>query len=256
MARRSQPKLILILIIIIVALASVDGFSGYCSAQSRNNSAAYAATGSLKVSMERGKSELERRRYADAVRWFSNAIRRDPAHAEAYKLRGTAQEKLGLPQKAVHDFTKYIELKPRDPAGYIGRADARNFNQEHAAALEDYNFAVKLSPSSVAAYIGRGLAYVGLQRYGDAIKEYQWALKLDPNNTEALGNVGVACMLAGRNLEAMSYFERALGLERDPQWRARYEKWTSQLLQQADEARSAKTGPVRGTTSPGPKPLW
>ena len=163
---------------------------------------------------------------------------------------------MGLPQKAIQDFTKYIELKPRDPAGYIGRADARNFNQEHAAALEDYHFAVKLAPSSPAPYLGRGLAYVGLQKYGEAIKEYQWALKLDPNNTEALGNMGVACMLAGRNLEAMSYFERALNLERDPQWRARIEKWTSQLLEQADAARHDKRGPVRGSADHGSKPLW
>ena len=87
--------------------------------------------------------------------------------------------------------------------------------------MEDYNIAVKLAPSSPAAYLGRGLAYVGLQKYGEAIKEYQWVLKLDPHNTEALGNMGVACMLAGRNMEAMSYFERALAQELDPQWRAR-----------------------------------
>lgn len=253
MLPKFQKKLILM--IIGLALASVHGFHDHCSAQSRKIPTAQAPTGSPKVLIERGKSELDRRRYAAAVRFFSAAVRRDPASAEAYKLRGAAQDQLGLPQKAVQDFTKYIELKPQDPAGYIGRADARNFNQEHAAALEDYNIAMKLAPSSPAPYLGRGLAYVGLQKYGEAIKEYQWALKLDPNNTEALGNMGVACMLAERNLEAMSYFERALALERDPQWRARYEKWTSQLLQQADEARGAKMGPVRGPTS-GSKPLW
>ncbi len=254
MLLRFQKKLILI--IICLALASVHGFHDYCSAQSRKSPTAQPPTGPPKVLIERGKGELEKGRYAAAVRLFSTALKRDPASAEAYKLRGTAQDKLGLPQKAVQDFTKYIELKPRDPAGYIGRADARNFNQEHAAALEDYNFAVKLAPSSPAPYLGRGLAYVGLQKYGEAIKEYQWALKLDPNNTEALGNMAVACMLAGRNLEAMSYFERALALETDPQWRARYEKWTTQLLQQADAARGAKTEPVRGPTSRGSKPLW
>jgi Flp pilus assembly protein TadD len=254
MPQRFEKRLILI--VTCLALATVNGLHDYCLAQPRKSANAHAPTGSAKLLIERGKKELERKRYAAAVRLFSTAIRRDPASAEAYKLRGTAQDRLGVPEKAVHDFTKYIELKPRDPAGYIGRADTRNFNSEHAAALEDYNMAAKLAPSSPTPYLGRGLAYVGLQKYDEAIKEYQWALKLDPNNAEALGNMGVACMLAGRNLEAMSYFERALTQERDPHWRARIEKWTNQLLQQADAVRQNKRGPVRGTVGSGSRPLW
>jgi Flp pilus assembly protein TadD len=242
-------------IIICLALAAVHVTNYSCLGQYRNSAPPVPSTDSVKVLMERGKNELERKRYAAAVRWFSTALRRDPALAEAYELRGTAQDKLGYSQKAVQDFTKYIELKPRDPAGYIGRGDSRNFNQEHAAALEDYNVAVKLAPSSSAAYLGRGLAYVGLQKYGEALKDYQWVLKLDPHNTEALGNMGIACMLAGRNMEAMSYFERALATELDPQWRARIEKWTAQLLQQADASSGERKRPARGPTS-GTKPLW
>ena len=243
------------IIVIFFALSAVHFFHFSSAAQSRNGSPKVISNDSIKVLIERGKSELDRKRYAGAVRWFSTALRRDPRSAEAYILRGTAQDRLGFSQNAVQDFTKYIELKPRDSAGYIARGDARNFNQEHATALEDYNIAVKLAPSSAAAYLGRGLAYVGLQKYSEALKEYQWVLKLDPNNAEALGNMGIACMLAGRNMEAMSYFERALGTELDPLWRARIEKWTAQLLQQADTAGGEKKGPVAGPGS-GSKPLW
>ncbi len=243
------------IIVILLALTAVCFSHWSSAAQSRNSTPPIASKDSVKVLIERGKSELDKKRYAAAVRWLSTALRRDPKLAEAYILRGTAQDKLGLSQKAVQDFTKYIELRPRDAAGYIGRGDARNYNQEPAAALEDYNIAVKLAPSSAAAYLGRGLAYVALQKYTEALKDYQWVLKLDPNNTEALGNMGIACMLAGRNMEAMSYFERALGTELDPQWRARIEKWTAQLLEQAETARGEKKGPVRGPSS-GSKPLW
>ena len=244
-----------LIIVIFVALTAVHVSYYSSSAQSRNSAPPVASTDSVKVLIDRGKSELEKKRYAAAVRLFSTALKKDPRLAEAYRLRGSAQDKLGLYQKAIQDFTKYIELKPRDPAGYIARADARNFNQEHTAALEDYDIAVKLAPSSPGGYLGRGLAYVGLQKYSEALKEYQWVLKLDPNNTEALGNMGIACMLAGRNMEAMSYFERALATELDPQWRARIEKWTTQLIEQADAGRGEKKGPVRGPTS-GAKPLW
>ncbi|HTY24474.1 MAG TPA: tetratricopeptide repeat protein [Desulfomonilaceae bacterium] len=252
MPRKSSPQFVLLIVCFAV---TIQIFPHRCIAQGHNRVAPVPAAASVKVHMERGKSELERKHYAVAVRWFSTVLRRDPANAEAYRLRGTAQDKLGLPQKAVQDFNRYIELKPNDPAGYVGRGDARNFNQEHETALHDYNMAVKLAPSSPAGYLGRGLAYVGLQKYNEAMKEYQWALKLDPNNTEALGNMGVACMLAGRNMEAMSYFEKALDVERDPHWRAQIEKWTRELLQQADAGRPSR-GPTREPPKPSSRPPW
>jgi tetratricopeptide (TPR) repeat protein len=88
--------------------------------------------------------------------------------------------------RAIKDFTRYIELNPSDPRGYVSRGDAKNFNLEHEAAVQDYSAAIKLAPSSAAAYLGRGLAYAGLAKYDEAIKDYQWVLKINPNNAEAL----------------------------------------------------------------------
>ena len=66
---RLQKKLILI--IICLELVSVHGFHDYCTAQSRKSAIAQPPTGPPKVLIERGKSELEKRRYAAAVRLFS-----------------------------------------------------------------------------------------------------------------------------------------------------------------------------------------
>jgi tetratricopeptide (TPR) repeat protein len=208
------------------------------------------------IQIERGKADLEHKRYAVAVRSFSAALRRDPSYAEAYLLRGMAQDRLGLTQKALQDFTRYIDLKPKDPEGYIRRGDARNFNQEHQAAIHDYNAAIKLAPSSSAAHIGRGLAHVALEKYNEAVKDYQWALKIEPTSTEVLANLGVACMLAGRKMESMSYFETALKLEKDPQWRSKIEKWMGRVLQESDADSEKRRGPTRFPSSQRQQPLW
>jgi tetratricopeptide (TPR) repeat protein len=223
-------------------------------AQAAKKAPAHKAGQSAQAQLKIGKEQLEQRRFALAARSFSAAIRRDPGNAEAYLLRGTAYDQMGAPQAAIKDFTRYLEMNPRDPVGYVRRADANNFNLDHDRAIEDYSTAIKLSPNSSSAYLGRGLAYAALQKYGDAIKDYQWALKLNPKNVEALGNLGVACMMAGRSMEAMQYFERALQLETDPQWRAKIEKWTERLLQEAN-ARKAE-GPTRKKPAGPVKNLW
>jgi|GEM_PF-782824 len=200
---------------------------------------------SAKIHVDQGKVQLEAKRFALAIRSFSAAIRRDPRLSEAYLLRGKAHDQAGMPQKAIKDFARYIELNPSDPKGYISRGDAKNFNLEHEAALQDYSAAIKLAPSSAAAYLGRGLAYAGLAKYDEAIKDYQWVLRINPNNAEALGNMGVANMLAGRPVEAMSYFEKALEHETNPQWRAKIEQWMEKLLQGASAAKQKAKGPTR-----------
>lgn len=204
--------------------------------------------------LEQGEKQFEQRHYAVAVRTLSAALRRDPRLAEAYRLRGQALDQIGLPQRAIQDFTKYIELKPSDARGYICRGDAHNFNLDHDLALADYNHAIRVQPSSVPAHLGRGLAYAGLEKYDDAIKDYQVVLRANPDNTEALANMGVACMLAGRAMEAMNYFERALQKEKDPQWRDQMEKWIAKLLQDPKVGKSGLRPPtVSGKSA---RPLW
>jgi|GEM_PF-1087583 len=195
--------------------------------------------------IQEGKQQFQNKRFAFAIRSLSAAIRKDPTAAEAYLIRGRAHEHMGLAKRAEADFTRYILLRPRDPAGYIARADLKNFSGRHDASLEDYNKAVRIAPASTSAYTGRGLAYAALEKYDLAIKDYQWVLRSDPTNHEALGNMGVACMMAGRPLEAMSYFERALKNENDPEWRGRIEKWVAKLLEEAASTPRIQ-GPRRG----------
>jgi tetratricopeptide (TPR) repeat protein len=207
--------------------------------------------------LDRAKVQVERKQYAAAVRSLSMVIRATPGAAEAYHLRGSAYDKIGLPHKAIQDFSRYIELKPQDPQGYILRGDTRNFNREHEAALGDYAHAIKLSSRSIPAYLGRGLAYAALERYGEAIKDYQWVLALDPNNNEAAENMALACMRSGRHLQAVGYFEKALKNERDPVWRAKIEKWLEQVVNDPSVgSRDAEKSSRRRPLGPTAKPLW
>jgi tetratricopeptide (TPR) repeat protein len=232
---------------VLTAMVVVFPLASPTSTQAQNiqRSQVSSVGQSAKNHMDQGRAQMERKRFALAIRSFSAAIRRDPRLSEAYLLRGQAYDQAGIPQRAIKDFSRYIELHPSNPKGYIYRGDAKNFNLEHEAALQDYTEAIKLAPSSASAYLGRGLAYAGLGKYGNAIKDYQWVLKINPNNAEALGNMGIAYMLAGKPVEAMGYFEKARELEMNPQWRAKIEEWSEKILQGANAAKQRAKGPTR-----------
>lgn len=241
-----------LLVLVTGLLALVSGWS-YAQGTSVPGTGAKAQAAKLYI--EQGKDNLGKKRFSVALRSFSAAILADPSAAEAYLMRGAVYDQSGLPQKALQDIAKYIELRPSDPAGYLKRGDIRSFNQDYEAALADYSAAVKLAPKSMKAYVGRGLVRTALEQYDDAIKDYQWALTLEPENGEALSNMGVACMMAGRSLEAVSYFERALKREKDPQWRNRIEKWIDELVKTPEGGEKVRAGPVR-TPSDRSGPLW
>ncbi|MFH0822673.1 MAG: tetratricopeptide repeat protein [Pseudomonadota bacterium] len=196
-------------------------------------------------------------RFSAAVRSASAAIRLDKNRAEAYRIRGEAHDRLGLRERAVRDYTAYLDLNPKEAKVYIWRGDANNHLLNHEAALKDYEAALALNPKSTDAYIGKGLAYVGLERYTDAIKAYQWVLTQMPNNAEVLGNMGLACMMAGRPLTAVTYFERALASETDPQWRLRIEGWLKEIETRVDAVSPKKAGQAGRRTGDRPKEkLW
>jgi tetratricopeptide (TPR) repeat protein len=206
-------------------------------------------------SLEQGKKLFAAGRNSEAIRSFTEAIRENNV-AEAYKLRGRAYERLGLSANAVKDFTRYIELNKASPEGYLLRADAHNFNHDYQSALEDYTTAIKLAPSRPDGYVGRGLALTGLEKYDDAVKDYQWALRLKPDSAEILANMGRCCMLAGRQLEAVSYLEKALQLETDPTWKRKTKEWIDAMVQDTS-GESPKASPAMQPSKERPsRRLW
>jgi len=240
---------------LVLAVGLIAVISGWSYAQPIAFPGKSGNAHALKQYVEQGKDHLEKKRFTAALRSFSAAILADPSAAEAYLMRATVYYQSGSPHKALQDLARYIELRPSDPTGYLKRGDIRCFNQDYEAALADYDAAVKLAPRLFQAYVGRGLVRTALEQYDNAIKDYQWALALDPENVEVLSNMGIACMMAGRSFEAVSYFERALKREKDPQWRTRIEKWIEELVKTPEGREKARTGPIR--TPPGRSgPLW
>lgn len=254
MPQRLSQAIVLTLAFTVISLVVPHGDQAWGEPPRRRSQPVPAKSAQTYFNM--AKKQFEARRYARAARLLSAAIRRGGDPSAAYILRGQAYDRIGIPRKAIQDFTRYIEINPSSPKGYTMRGDVQMFNHDYEDALKDYDRAIRVSRSYRDAYVGRGLAKMGLGRYQEAIKDYQWILKDHPGDPEVLINMGRACMLAGQPVAAVGYFERALEHESNKNWRRRIEEWIEELVQEPRVKKSQARGPVRGPRRSPTRSLW
>lgn len=207
------------------------------------------------ASMEEARRLYEGGRYGEAARVLSAVIRSGDSVAEAHKLRGKAQEKLGAHAAASKDFIRYCQLKPGDLEGLTLKAEALLGAGDFEGAVEGFAEVIRLAPSRVQAYQGRGLALTALDRYDDAVKDFAWVLRHKPDDQDALVNMGRACMLGNRPMEAAAYLNRCLKTEKDPKWAEKIRAWLADIA--GESAPSPLGAPTRRwAPREGTRRLW
>lgn len=160
----------------------------------------------------RGLAAQEAGEHEDAIRHYSEAIRRESDVAESYNNRGNAKANLGFYEEAIDDHTKAIDLNPNLPQAYFNRGNAKYFLMRYEEAIADYNKAIDLKPDYAVAYSGRGAAKLLLARYGEAIIDFDAAIRLRPDSADAYFGRGVAKMKLDKIDQARSDFETAFKL--------------------------------------------
>lgn len=94
-----------------------------------------------------------------AIEYLDEAIKRKPDLAEAYNIRGNADEDLGQHQRAIEDYNEAIRLKPDYAHAYYNRGYTYSKLGQYQQAIEDYNEAIRLKLKNVSAYYNRGRTY-------------------------------------------------------------------------------------------------
>jgi tetratricopeptide (TPR) repeat protein/predicted aspartyl protease len=95
----------------------------------------------------------------------------EPSDAEGYSRRGAvflAQRDFA---RAIADFSKAIELAPKDPRFLLQRAEAYVRTGRRALGAADLNRAVELDPSNVAARIHRAQMRISIAERGGALAD-------------------------------------------------------------------------------------
>ena len=133
--------------------------------------------------------------YDRAIADFSKAIELDPKDAETYFNRGYAYGHKGDYDRAIADFSKALELDPKAVVAYNSRGAAYEHKGDHDRAIADFSKVLELDPKDAHVYHNRGAAYEDKGDHDRAIADYRRALQFDPSieaSKEGLKRLGVS----------------------------------------------------------------
>ncbi|KAL0643729.1 hypothetical protein Bca4012_042019 [Brassica carinata] len=126
---------------------------------------------------ERAKKELEQQEYFD------------PAIGDAEREKGNEFFKEQKYPDAVKHYTEAIKRNPKDPRAYSNRAACYTKLGAMPEGLKDAEKCIELDPTFSKGYSRKGAVQFFMKEYDNAMETYQEGLKHDPNNQELLDGV-------------------------------------------------------------------
>ena len=166
-----------------------------------------------RLACERGRADLNRGAYAQAVTAFTEAIRLDPDSFGAHFDRGVAYYLEGQRREALADYTFAIRVEPGSADARLARARVHRDLGKFPLALEDYTEAIRLRPDA-KGYVARGCLQHEIGAYDKALADFEIALGLRPDDLVARYRRGVTRYVMGDSAGAISDFTEVI--QHDP----------------------------------------
>jgi tetratricopeptide (TPR) repeat protein len=166
----------------------------------------------------RGLGYEEKGQYDEAISNYTKALEINPRDAEAYYNRGVVYNRKGQYDEAISDFTKALEINARDADAYYNRGIVHNRKSQYNEAISDFSKALEINPRYADAYYNRGIAYNKKGQYDQAISDYNKALEINPRFAEAYKSRGSTYDDKGQYDEAISDYNKALEIDPRDAW--------------------------------------
>ena len=139
---------------------------------------------------------MDQKHFDQAADEFGKAIAANPQDARLYHNRAiayfsaaqaadAARDSDGTAARitsAIADFSKEIELSPKDELGYLGRGQAELMQKQPDPAMADLSKALELKPNDPVALKLRGFADIALYQWDKAVADFTAVLQKNPND--------------------------------------------------------------------------
>lgn len=181
----------------------------------------------------RAERLMARKAYQPAHALCLEALRADPASADAWRLLGVLAADHGNVAKAAELLGKAASLAPQDPRPLAQLARCFTAMSRRDAALAAAERAAALSPGDALTLDTLGVAFSRAGLHRRAIGFFRAAAAKDPRNASFFFNLAASLQFEGDFEAAEQAYARALAL--DPQL---YRAWSArvQLRRQTQEA--------------------
>jgi tetratricopeptide (TPR) repeat protein len=133
--------------------------------------------------------------------------------AIVYARRGSAYHDRREYDRAIADYTKIIEIKPRDAVAYNNRGMAYRAKGDNDSAIADYTKAIDIDPTDARAHNNRGIAYRAKGDNDRAIADQTRAVEIDPEFSSAYNSRGIAYRAKGDNDRAIADHTKAIEID-------------------------------------------
>lgn len=121
----------------------------------------------------------------------------------------------GKLDEASRAFIEAVRLNPAFAEAQTNAANTLAGEGQYAEAIQRYRAALELAPTMTDAHVGLAAALVSFGKPADAVPHYRQALAADPSLAQAHSGLGGALTLLGDDAQAMSELTRALALRPD-----------------------------------------
>lgn len=106
-----------------------------------------------------------------------------------YRRRADENAGKGEYELAVSDYTKALELNPKDAAAHLARGRAYASKKSYDLAMLDFNKTIEFDPKAAAAYFSRAELSEVRGNAPEAMADYRKAVEFDAGNEAAKNNL-------------------------------------------------------------------
>ncbi len=199
---------------------------------------------SASIYLARGEAWDSKGDLAKAIADYTKAIELNPKEMMAFAMRAKAWQTKGELDKAIADYNQALVLVPKSPVVLTGRGDTWSDKGDLEKAIADYSEAIQADPQFTWAYFGRAAAWSDLRQYDKAIDDYSAVLR----NRDSSGGpkidvthrlLGNAYFSQGNFAAALQDFDEALRIDPSRADVHRLRGQTLEKLGRLDDAKAA-----------------
>lgn len=147
-----------------------------------------------------------------AIADYSKAIELNPRNVRAIAKRGVIYNNKKQLDLAMADFNKAIELNPRFVVSLYYRGNIYLNQQKRELAIADYTKVVETDPAYADAWFNRAVVYKQLGKYDQALADYNKYIQLYPKDYDAYNNRGHVYFVQEKYDDAIVEYNKAIEL--------------------------------------------